>query len=61
MKPIRVSQPKNIRFDEATKIALLELADSFGVTCSDLIREAVKQKLPEWRSKGVILVARRLS
>ena len=58
MKAARVPNPKNIRFDDATIATLSTLAERFSLTRSDLVREAVKQKLREWKESGVIIMAR---
>jgi len=60
MKVRRVPNPTNVRFDDGTKSLLEEMAETFGVTPCDLIRAAVREKLPVWRRDGVILVARNL-
>lgn len=54
----RVKQPTNIRFDKSTKKQILSLAAQFGVTSSDLIRAAVKEKLPIWAASGEFIVRR---
>ena len=54
MKLRYVQNPTNVRFDEETKAQLLDLAKSYGVTASELIRVAVISKIPEWKMEGVI-------
>ena len=59
MKKARVPVITNVRLREPCKARLNSLADRFGVTASDLVREAIEQKLPEWERTGVILMARK--
>ncbi len=61
MKVRRVPNPTNVRFDDGTKSLLERMADEYGVTPSDLIRAAVREKLRVWQSEGVVLVARNLT
>jgi len=59
MKRQRVSTPSNIRFEGKTIDRLEQQAVRFGLTKSELVRQAVIDKLPEWeKSNGIIIRAR---
>lgn len=60
MKAKRVSNPTNVRFDDETKNLLVEVASKYGVSASDIIRFAVRDKLPQWLNSNVVLTPRRV-
>lgn len=52
-KPVK--QPRNVRLDEKTILRLKTVAESHGISASDLVRNALIEKLPIWESRGVTL------
>lgn len=48
----------NVRFDSDTKETLVSLSTDFNFTVSDIIRQAVLQKISEWRQNGRIIISR---
>ena len=55
MKPKRLPAPTNIRFQTPVNIRLKKAATRFGVTQSDLIRNAVIEKLDQWEQTGELV------
>ena len=53
MKTKRDLTPTNVRVCKRTRARLIHLAKKHGVTPSELVRNAVAEKLPEWESKGI--------
>ena len=49
------SKPRNVRLDEATIDRLKGVAKSHGISASDLVRNAIMEKLPVWETRGVTL------
>jgi len=47
--------PTNVRIPPDQKERLRTLAIAVGITPSDLIRAALREKLPEWETNGVVL------
>lgn len=55
MKPQRLQKPTNIRFPEPVNKRLKIVADRFGVTQSDLVRNAVIEKIEDWERSGQLV------
>ncbi|HUB68406.1 MAG TPA: hypothetical protein VL981_13050 [Candidatus Methylacidiphilales bacterium] len=53
MKIKRNLMPTNVRICRRTRARLIHFAKKQGITPSDLVRNAVAGKLPEWESKGI--------
>jgi predicted DNA-binding protein len=55
MKTKRLQNPTNIRFPERLKERLDTVAESFGVPSSELVRNAVHEKVGEWERTGTLV------
>lgn len=55
MKSKRLQKPTNIRFPEHVNQRLKLVADQFGVTASDLVRNAVMEKVADWEKTGQLV------
>ena len=55
MNSVTNKQPRNVRLDERTILRLKTIANSHGISASDLVRNALLEKLPIWESRGVTL------
>jgi len=55
MKANRLHKPSNIRFHPAVTGDLNLLSKRFGVTKSDLVRNAVKEKIAEWHKSDSVV------
>lgn len=47
--------PTNVRLDSGALYRVKSLAKAHGIKASDLIRDAISAKLPEWETHGVKL------
>lgn len=52
----KLNNPTNVRMDDLLRRKLEVNAQRFGVSCADLIREAVRQMLTEWEAKGEVTI-----
>lgn len=48
-------KPRNVRLDTRTIKRLKSVAESHGISTSDLVRNALMEKLPVWETRGVTL------
>ena len=48
--------PMNVRVDKELKERLEALARRFGISVSDIIRTAVREKTAEWSSTGELII-----
>lgn len=55
MKTKRLPNPTNIRFPNSVKLRLREVARQFGVPESELVRNAVSEKVREWERTGELI------
>jgi predicted DNA-binding protein len=56
MKRDALLNPVPVRFPKQTRKRLLSTAQRFGLNASEIIRQAVDQKLPEWEKDGVLVI-----
>jgi predicted DNA-binding protein len=55
MDKVTCKQPRNVRLDEHTIERLKKIAQSHGISASDLVRNAIEEKLQVWEVRGVTL------
>jgi predicted DNA-binding protein len=55
MKDKRLQTPSNIRFSEPVKKELHRLSRRFGVTASDLVRNAVIEKIRDYHKQDAVI------
>ena len=56
MRKQRLTNPTNIRFSPVTHSRLKTLAERFGVTPTDLVRAATREKLKDWEAANRVVL-----
>lgn len=58
---LRLLNPTNVRLDPDARVRVERIAELHGIRASDLIRNALAEKLPVWETQGVTLARKQLS
>ena len=56
MQNISLLPPVPVRFSHITKARVKNAAKRFGLSSSEIVRQAVEQQLPEWERLGSLTI-----